>query len=793
MNDSQVLDNPLTESAETQFSHVLQNFRLANGAATPFDLIDSFIDISVKRSLAYGARGIQGNNDFTSWDLETKLWHLVKILYSFRLAEAHITALKSYSSLAIKKDEYLSQNPSIKELQLIIEWLQFNSASPDLDSVSSKSSKWLHTKLAIQNSTLNALANPNTASNVAPSLDADAPLRSGFPIKPEDTDADSANYIAIYRLLLIGDMQKALDIANETGNFTLALIILGARHDFVDPVLDGVSSPDLESSDTASDTNMDDALPNVPSGLRHKLLWLQSVYKLSLEPGVSYHERLIYTFLCGGDTTENIKFATSSWEECLLVYLQQVFAHKIRHFLSAHTPADDVLANVVFPSPQQSSISTILNTLLRNPALDSETTNPFRVIMGSVMIDELGVFLHKSFKSPAHDDITSDPHILRLLCHLSVFLSLIGRHEGAKTPTRILVRYISHLSDMELEELVPTYVSFIPDEKDARECYSLFLSSITNPAKRSKQLEIFRALEASNTFDSIATPASSATEDFAGESESKLQNVLKRTVERVMLETEDAYSKLDGFVVVEDENIDPVDIKLYRAVDWLYDKEMHEDAITATRVIFRRFLLTGRLKAIKEFSRQKNFRNVLKNYDLDLHTKSMGSDTPPMAVSEEEKEELLQYSVLVDTLTLLDEWKHFVYSNSTSSAGFWKSKDFEKSIEKTINSLETIIRTWFSTLTKTCDNDQSRAIFKEYRTIYIPYFIVELLQVLEQSRYSDWKYMRKAFLLVSEVANDKKNDFLSCFINCGRLNEFVSLTGKLAIVASERGMKGIFA
>lgn len=778
MNESTIEENPLHEAPEVQFSRALKNYRLSNGAASPFDLVDAFTDISAKRALAYSSQQDEySEQEFVQWDLETKLWHLVKILYSFRLAEKHIVSSKLYSSLAKKREEFLSKNPQVKELQLIIEWLQYNYAEPQLEIP--QSAKWLHTKIAILNKSLSALTSDKLAENLVSHMDADAPVREGKSIKKEDADIDSQNFLSIYKLLVAGDLQRAIEVANETGNFTLALIILGARQDFIDPVLDEVET---ESDD------MDEDIPQEPSGLRHKLLWLQSVYKLSREPNLHPHERLIYSFLSGGDITENVKLAQASWEECLLLYLQQVCTHKLKEFIASLTPPDDQLDHVAYPSSQQSTIQEILNTLLRNLALDKDSKDPFRVIMGSVMIDQLGTFLHKSFKS-SESQITDDPHILRLLSHLSIFLVLIGRQEGAKTPTRILVRYITYLPTVQLEDLVPIYVSFIPDEKDARECYSLFLSSIIDPVKRSRQLEIFKSFESASWFDN-GTPLSSATEDFASENEGKFQNVLKRTVERVMLETEPFYAATDGLVLVEDESLDPTDVKLYRSVDWLYDKNMYEDAISATRVIFRRFLLTGRLKAIKDFAKEKSFKTLLKNYDFDLHTKTLGGESPPATISEEEKEELLQYDKLVETLRLLDEWKQFV--QGSSSPEVWKSKDIKQSIEKTIGSLELIIHDWFSTLLKTSHNTTMTAVFREYRSIYIPYFVVELLQVLEQSRYNDWKYMKKAFGLINEVANDKKNDLLSCFINCGRLNEFVALTGKLAVVATEKGIKGIF-
>lgn len=778
MEDSHV--DALQELPEVQFAKVLENFQLSGGQVNPLEVVRNFTALSSERALALAQRVDQRDDasaleqDFANWDMETKLWHLVNVLYSFRLADiTDSAAVPAFASLPLKLEKHLADNAKLKEIMLIIQWIQFN--LPDVAAPENGAEdKWVHTRVAIENKALASLSGRKDDADYVEHLDVDAPLRSQKHVAPQDDSIDSTNFSYIYELLLKGEIQAAVEYATSSGNYTLALILLASAQDYVDPVIDG------------SDANV---LGDVaePSGLQHKYLWLQTVSKLAQSDNLNANESLIYSFLSGGDQSENIRNAQGNWEVCLLLYLSQLLNHHLRIYMTSILPdTDDALKLVTFPTPQHSSIDSILNTLLKSSQLQVESKNLFRVIMGSVMINQLNFFLHNTFKSVS-SDLLEDQQILRVLAHLAVVAVMLNLHEGSRTPTKIITRYISSLSDAGLDDLVPIYLAFIPDEKDVRECYSIFLTSITDSDKRAKQIGIFKKLGIAAPTE-LDTPNSSTTEDIGDEYENKINNILKRTVERVMLETASHYGT-EGDLIVRDQEADSTDVKLYRAVEWFYENKMYEDAIVSTITIFRRFLLTGRLKALKEFGRNKNFRSLLKSYDLELHTRSIGGPNATSSISEDDKEELLQYDKFLECLNLLDEWKSF---STGVNHNHWKSKDVEKSILKTSGKVQDLIFHWFIDNMNSTTDEERKSIYSEYRSIYVPYFIIELLQVLQQSRLHDWKYIRHAFQLINEVADDKQNDFLTCFLACGKLNEFVTLAGEVAVIAAEKGKKGIY-
>lgn len=781
MNETTSFTSFQQESPEVQFAKVLENYQLSGSSASPFDVVQNFVSICAGRALA-AQHSEDGsiNQEFDSWDLETKLWHLFYVLYSFRLSVAPPQAdVPSYVSDSLKRENFFSRNPKIRELLLIIQWIQQNSNDVIIPEECVSELKWSTTKVAIETKALASLAN-KARTDLVNQLDVDAPLRSGGKITEQDAESDQTCFKVIYDLLLSGQNQEAINYAAQSGNYTLSLILVGAFQDYVDPVIDDLAVPGIDVEEDES------VVITEPSGTKHKYLWYQTVNKLAKDPRISKFEALIYSFLLGGDLAENIKL-TSTWESHMLLYVNQLLTHHLRNLLKMNLTddRDEMISNIIFAAPQHQSVDGILNTLQNTSAISAASKNPFRVIMGSVIIDQLLLFLHNSSKS-ADSQIVEDKHILRVLAHLAVVSVILGIDEGSKSPTRMITRYISRLSESGLDDLVPVYLSFIPDEKDVRECYSIFLTTIVDSDKRNRQLEILRRLGTS-AFSDNATLLSSNSEELDDQYESKIHNVLKRTVERVMLETL-AHYELQQDIQLREDEIDEVDVKLSRSVDWFYENFMYEDAVLATLTVFRRFLTTGRLRAIKEFCAGKDFKTLLKKYDSSVQIRSL-EGASPVVISDSEKEELLHYDDFGRCLDILDEWKTFL---GPMKETHWISKDVEKFIEKITLHLSNFILTWLRDAIQHESCKTRIQLYEELRSLYIPYVLIELLQILQQCRLHDWKYMHQAFSLVNEVANDGENDYLRCFLACGRIGDFVTLAANVAMVAAEKGIKGIF-
>lgn len=671
------MDTPqLHEPVESQFATVLLNYHLAAGEIDPFQVVENFASVTAQRCFAVRQEAEMSQDpalleEAESWEMETKLWHLVRVLYAARLADA---------------EHFLGK--AAHELLLIIQWLQYNMHEVDDLVPPAALGKWLKTRL-------------DAAGEY---LDADAPLRSGLKVSATDGDVDDANYGRIYEFVLCGDTERAIEYASRTGNYTLALILCGAPKEF------------------GSD-------PNVQ-------LWLQTVLKLSQEPLVNAQERLIYSFLSGGDISANIKQAAGSWEECLLVYVNQLFVYH----LASHFKLSE--AAVTLARPQHELVGSILNTLLQSQAVGGESRHPFRIMMGSVMIDQVNQFLGNAARESASGEV----HILRVLAHLAVVTLILGTNDTSKTCTHLLTRYIAQLPEHGFEEQIPTYLAFIPDEHDLRESYSVFLSTLTDPAKRTRQLQLVKRL-------GITVNEDVSMEHVALENEKKVHNVLKRTVERVMTETELHYQPKTE-LIIDDENDDPVDDKVCNAVEWFYENRMYEDAILATRTMLRRFLLNGKLKSFKLFIAKRSMKDLVRKFDFERETGAQ------FAVEESDRQELLQYEQLLECLHSLDAWKQQPVRQDSDT-------------RELIDSMRNVIFHWLRDLAHSLEG-----LFWESRSIYVSYLVLELVLVCLST------HVKLAFQLVNDVANDTANDLLRCLVQCGRLKEFQLVIANLAAQAN---------
>ncbi|KAL6451925.1 NUP84 Nucleoporin NUP84 [Candida maltosa Xu316] len=734
------------KSIEVQFAQALEHYQLhkSDASVSPFDFLQTFKQIAASQALKLGSELNDDESNahlyeqFSSWDLETKLWNLAEDLYSSRLSSPEDFHVHDYSSLSLKQDQFLSSHPKLKELLIIINWIQRNTNSFSYQS--NEQTKWQNTKIALQTADVSVFIQDNTKSNqkFIDKLDIDAPLRSNLPVHPNDQLIDSENYSVIYKLILSGKIQEAIDYANTTGNFALALILVGAAQD---------SGDDNDSQ---------------AGGLKHKLLWKETVYKLSQQSNLNKYEKLIYNYLCGGDISENLKAAGNSWEESLLLYAYQLLSYKLDLFILENSSES---LSISIPKPHPRSINEILNALSSaNTEVAAESLNPLRIISGAIMIDEVWSVIQK-----IDNDSLENKNILRILVHLAIFIALVRPIEDASALTSIIRFYISDLLETNMSDLIPVYLSFIPNETDARETYSIILSSITDKDERTRQLKAAKKISQPFINEEVG-------DMIIVDDDDKLVNVLRRTVERVMKETEPYYQNESAVLVHDDDSkTDETDFTLYRAVEWFFENHMYEDAIKATIVVVRRFLANGKLASLKRFASGNDFKRLILDYNVSVIHKKDDNE-----ISEDVKQELLEYNNFIEALTLIDDWKSF-----TASGNSYNGSTVESSLEKTNKVLKSILSKWLL--------DLPDPVFKDFRALYIPYLIMELITIYQNARVKDWKYIHQAYGLINEVADNSENDYLECFTKSGRLNEFLVKCGELSIVSSERGIQGIFS
>ena len=799
------------ELPELQFARVLLEYQLSDDKNN-IDLIAKLKSCCAYQAIRLGENAEDKSNssiveEFKDWELETKFWDLAELLYYNRYRSPAQGTMETLPLLSDSTNErnFLDKKAKLRDLLSIIYWIQNNSVN--LDNINElknlSSGKWQHTRMSIQNRDLKTLSGQNERDNdLVDKIDSDAMIRTEKSIDLTDRDVDNSNFYVIYKLILANKIDEAIEFADSTGNFTMSLILAGSVQDYADPENDKRKDSFLPFSDFIEESTESRIFkssiafePGDIEDTKRKLLFQHTVYKLSQQPKLDKYEALIYNYLSGGSISPNLEDASENWEESLLLYLNQMYKYTREQELLKIVAAfsEEGTLNATLPPPSAKTIDEVLNLLVHSDKkLADIASHPLRIIAGSIMINKQNSLLHEAAESYSSGAGTDDNGnllqtdlVCRVLAHLSIVYSLQDVHAfTSKDITNIIAAYISNLKQKGLTDIIPLYLSFIPDESDSRECYSIFLSSITDNEERAKQIQIAKQYKI----------LFSSYDDVNKSNENKIHLVLRRTVERVMRETEFAYTP-DKKVKVPSETseIEEVDYKLYRSVEWFFEYSMYEDAILASLVVVRRFLLCGKLLALKSFGLGKNFKQLIKNYDIESQTKSMGAISSEI-LSEESKEELLNYEAFIQAIFLLGDWKKFLDDNkinctsSSRKSNFWKSSYLANSIEKVTTVLNNIVKDWFTYLSHTGVESE---LLGELRSIYIPYLIIELQKIYQYASLSDWKYIRKGFGLINKVA-DEENDYLNCFLKSERLNEFLRSCGEMSMFAAEKGIDGIY-
>ncbi|EGV62982.1 Nucleoporin nup84 [Yamadazyma tenuis] len=759
---------------ETRFAQILEILgRQPPEDQDPFTLVQQSRDVASTKALQTKDLMFENSTpeleqEFVSWQLETKLWHLAEILYSFRLARIEPHKSYGFSSVPVVEENFRKQNTKLAEIIMIIEWIQVNSPLVDTSKVPI-ATKWNNTKRSVQTRDLKVLAESTSesAQDYVSELDPDGPLRSGKRLHSEDVKTDDEVFKIIYKLVLYRNFDEAITIANETGNYPLSMILVGDMLPYLDTKLDGEYIEERSIELTTS------------QGCRHKLMWYQAVYKLSQQTNLNKYEKLIYNYLSGANISENLKEAPD-WDECLLLYCNQVMVSELLQFYNQFYKKEvSETLDIIIPKPQIDGIDAILNALSTvGNSVGESSRHPIRIITGGVMIKKISPLVTDTATShsSSNNKVYENTSLLRILVHLAIFLRWTdAEHIDPTDFTKLVILYIKKLSTVGLNKLIPFYLQYIPGDIEAVEYYSDLLCSIRSKEEKLQQIQICKKLAYFNA------PINSST------GEERLNVVLKRTVEKILDKTESHYQP-SLFITIKDQynTIDEIDEELYESADYLLANSMYEDTIIVSMVIIKRFLLSGKLAALKEFAKEKNFKQIVNSYDNDLGIRQFNSEnftSSSPSISEEDREELLNYDLLIKGLNSISEWKRFVEDNGKNKTNF-KTKDVHHSINKITTQLNDLVMRWFV--------NTPNELLREFRNLYVPYLVIELLKIYEFSRFNNPEYLNKSFDLIKSVANEDENDLLVCFMKSGKLSEFLSKCGEVALAASEKGVTGIF-
>jgi nuclear pore complex protein Nup107 len=697
-----------------EFAEVLKLYKLESGKQDydDFDIVRQFIFITANKARNVIEEGRE-QDEFEDWDLEVKLWDLVESLLKYRYSDKP-SQIKThgFNSDVVYQEKYFRSNPALYELWIIISWIQNNAMEVERPKLTG--SKWFNTQLA----------------NALNSYDSDAPIRSKKSLDPKDSAQEMKFYKYIFQLILSGNYKEVSIECEATNNWTMKMILAGVNS-YLDPMIDKEMTEDIGES---------------THGIKKKALWRRTVYLLSKNEDLSPYERAIYGFLAGDLSPLGL---SSSWDSDLVIYFNHILTSEVEKSLiyEGKIPKEDLI--ITFPR-NEITVQDVLNIVANKRKSESE--HPLRVLIASIITNNVPAIVRSSLSfvgsimlgEDDSNEILNESYALRVVTHLAIFISIIDPYAIAiEERTKLITTYILVLRLHEQYDLIPLYVSFLP-EVEARDAYSLFLIDLFDTQERIKQLELSRLYKL------------------------PLENILKRTVERVFSMTEDHY-QIGGGVTLQ--TINDVDMKLMRGVEWFVESRMFSDAIHSAVALYRRFLLNGRTKAAQEFSSRNSIQQLLKQYDVE----NMGV-LVEREVSQFERDELLQYGALARSLNAIDDWQN--RSKPVSSYAFIDN------INRVSTLLKEVISSLFLDLSQT---EYEPALIQELRSLYIPFLIIQLHNIYLDSRSQSSSFLKDALELTNIVASESTK-FYILFQNCDRLKEYLGMVANCAAIAAGEGL-----
>ncbi|KAH3661560.1 hypothetical protein OGAPHI_006408 [Ogataea philodendri] len=705
--DPQVED----ENVNIRFAKVLKDFRLNFGEQDVSDIVRDFKACSAQELL----KAYEQSSDtriIENWILESQFWNLIEVLEKKFTKESQQVlfpasnggAISKYTSGTLLSDKILTEHPHLSQLYSIIQWLseslKFNLIDRDdmPESSSLPATKWLATKMKLQTGKYNGIS-PKF-------LDDDSFLRlhSSKGLDSIDKDNEDIFFRIVYHLLLQNEPEKISELCENTNNWTFILILTGVQKHF-DPRVD-----------------LDD-YNSKPLGIIHSTAWRQTIYKLTKSEALNPNEKACYGFLCGD--VSSCESQANSWEAKLLIYLNNMFQYELEEHMALETKhlmksnAQNLQCVSSLPPKYAGTIVEVLNLLAsaENECVREQSKHPLRVLMGSVISNNVKELMKNCLRvlqnllaEPILDlktfELTSDAYLLRVLVHFAIILQLIFGDEiiSHADYTQLLQSYISRLTLYELYDLIPIYISFIPDDHDLVNTYSHLLSHYQlSDSQRFKQLKIMQQLNL------------------------PLQSVLRNSVA-------DSFDSTKHLYQAEKEirlnfKIEEVDRNLYNTAYWFYDAGMISDCIESLISLSRRFLLCGKLQAFVEMVGFINLSQVIKDYKFNVESVD-GFEKPDLGIFRVQAfklSELFQYQALAGNFR--DLWQ-FEKELAEMSG--------DRVVEKAISissSLETLAKTFLLELSKDpLITTQDLSVYHEMRRLYIPTIFDRMFDMLMACR-----------------------------------------------------------
>lgn len=561
----------LMEGPDRLYQTFLDTLQTHSSSHQVFDTIKEFtqncsdmLDLLQEKN----GRFVASKKDIAWLENERNHWRLVYCLYQNRLMppddenivdnEMDVDTIgpRQFSEKEIVMNYYKSDN-TIRECQLVIDWLEKTAADQHEAEVTSEVSHYTDKTVAWEN-TLYKLQNEQIAYNasrpIITAMDPDAPLRQNKPLHDIDMEDEARLLAQVFKEIRCGKLEKAQALCIHCGQAWRAATLEGWRL-YHDPNY-GRRAVDPEEGKLPVEGN-----PNRDT-------WKLCAWRLSEDVRSPPLARAIYASFCGNLSA--LLPVCRGWEDLLWAHIRvlvDVCVEKEIRSVSVreYVPMPDSYWNF------KMTISDIFKELDANPdcEVNQETLSPDRIIQKLIILDTIPELM--SHMSQWIQSDSCQPHLIRFLAHLVLILRLLGKSHSDNVGDEVLKAYVKVLIDQGDPQLVAYYVATLPQE-DQVTMYADFLENITNSDERRVCLEAAEMLEL------------------------QVEAITQRVVENIRnKESKDSQYRFNLLSQTTEEDLTKIS-----ALDWviMYPQQRAE-AMWQTNALIRTFLSVGKLEAAR--------------------------------------------------------------------------------------------------------------------------------------------------------------------------------------------------
>ncbi|QRV95712.1 nuclear pore complex protein [Ceratobasidium sp. AG-Ba] len=693
------------------------------------------------------------------WRLEKDTWDLVGRLYTERSTPddtsptlptpLELTLRNPYTSTSLLAERTIAQHSTLRELQLVREWLQETAPAP----ISASSGQYraltkhrvVHSKRA------------GGGGGFVKELDPDAEYRGGGVLDTDDASAEKALSRALLAHLRAGKIEEARQLCRSAGHDWRAALIGGTK-----PFRWNVADGTQETTDDAMDVVQDDW-----AGNKRRKLWSEACQRTAMNTQISPESRALAASLAPARRTlpallpQCRTFADHAWAHTCALIEERVGAvlERTTSWWEHEDGEIDIDAELdesarVWETDVRAALAGLKHVSVDEGA---GADHPMHWTQVHCILGEINDVLEIVAERLQSGLDSMRPGWIRFFAHFCLFLTMIKQPVPANASAVILEAYIRVLENENQGDLVALYVSALGD--NAVDRYAVYLASLPDDLPRDQRNN---ALNLARQHNLVVERVAVATADLIAKNAIKELPPLRGPLPTV--------SSMNG---------DPTttELRLVRSVQWLlFNEETWQTAIFQSNAVLRYMLGMGRINAA---------RTLIQSLPESLASSS----------TSQHGGELLGYIKFFgvwDAIPAIEAIKaQDPGEDGTKNEKRAWEKEYKTALDDFYELTLQVLRTYWLELEYADPNERRRERVEQQRIrqIYVPEMVLQLHNQLYASRDLFPANLRRALQLPNIVADSRFGIFKDFVSRDGnRMPEYLRCVREASIAVLKNGI-----